>query len=78
MNNIEGYSNFNCVGEIIVNYPNTDKEDIYFKIEKVTNDEVDESTFFSFETNVTGLDKIKTPTFSVVLQNEEEELLVFS
>ena len=78
MNNIEGYSNFNCVGEIIVNYPNTNKEDIYLKIEKVTNDEIDESTFFSFETNVTGLDKIKTPTFSVVLQNEEEELLVFS
>ena len=67
-----GSLNFNNVGPIIINYPNINKENIYFKIDKIVNKEVDYFTFFNFETNITNIDKLKTSIFSLHLPNEEK------
>ena len=62
---------FNNVGKIKINYPDIIKEDIYFKIDKITNNEVDYSSFVSFETNITEIDKLKTSVFTLHLPNEK-------
>ena len=57
------FGNCGFVGDININYQNTNKEDIYFKVVDLINSNLEESSFIYFETNVTNLDKIKTAFF---------------
>ena len=57
------FGNCRFVGDININYQNTNKEDIYFKVVDLINPNLEESSFIYFETNVTNLDKIKTAFF---------------
>ena len=72
IDNFEGSVYFNYVGKIKINYKNINKEYIYFKINKLTYNEVEYSSFVSFEANVTNIEKIKTTTFDLRLTYEEK------
>ena len=67
-----GSFDFANVGPILINYVNLNKEIINFKIEKLAYSEVDTNTYANFETNITEMDKIKTPTFTLYLPNKEK------
>lgn len=48
------------VARININYVDVTKEDIYFKLVKLLDHEVDKGNFFVYETNVTNIDLVKT------------------
>ena len=76
IHNFLGSFDFGNVGPILINYVNLNKEIIPFKIERLIDSEVDSNTYANFETNITEIDKIKTPTFTLYLP-EKEKLTCF-
>ena len=62
---------FSYADEIKIKYPNVEKKDIYFKLNKFENKEVDYGSFYSVETNITDINKIKTDGFSIQFTEEE-------
>ena len=64
------YLRFKHIGSLTINYPNINKENIYFKIVNITNKEVGLATFVTFETNITDIDKIYTRMEPVQIDEE--------
>ena len=61
-----GYFSLHLVKPINISYQN-DKEDINFKLVKLTNNKIECESYITFETNVINMDKIKTNTFHLDL-----------
>ena len=72
-----GFNYLPFVRPINIIYPETKKEDIYFKIVKVVNNDIEDGSFVTFETNVTKLDKIKTLPFELNLPQNWQTNCVF-
>ena len=62
-----GFSMFQFVNPININYPNIAKEDIYLSLENIKENIVDSGTFITFETNIRTFPKIKTKFFPITL-----------
>lgn len=66
-----GYFNqFNLVKPIKINYPDIIKEDINLSLVNLTNKEIGNGGFITFETNITNMDKIKTGIFIIDLSDD--------
>ena len=65
------------VGIIKINYQNINKEDVYFKVNQLMNNNIEQGTYINFETNVTNIDKIKTTTFQLQFEAGKKQI-VFS
>ena len=72
-----GFNYLPFVRPMNIIYPETKKEDIYFKIVKVVNNDIEDGSFVTFETNVTKLDKIKTLPFELNLPQNWQTNCVF-
>jgi len=66
-----GYDYCSLVKAININYQNN-KEDIYFSLVKLANNKVETNSYITFETNVKNMDKIKTTSFDLILQDEKK------
>ena len=66
-----GYQYFPFVKAININYQNN-KEDINFSLVKLTNNKVEIGSYITFETNVKNMDKIKTTSFYLTLQDNKQ------
>ena len=66
-----GYQYFPFVKAININYQNN-KEDINFSLVKLTNNKVETGSYITFETNVKNMDKIKTTSFYLTLQDNKQ------
>ena len=66
-----GYQYLPLVKAININYQNN-KEDINFSLVKLTNNKVETGSYITFETNVKNMDKIKTTSFYLTLQDNKQ------
>ena len=66
-----GYQYFPFVKSININYQNN-QEDIHFSLVKLANNKVETNSYITFETNVKNMDKIKTTSFDLILQDEKK------
>ena len=68
-----GQLDFPFIDIININYPQIQKEDIYFKLEKNMQNPVDRKSYVTFSTNVTNIPKIQTGSIKKTIKNEETE-----
>ena len=71
LTNSEGLYMFNSVLNIIINYNNIEKKDIYIKITKLLTQFIEKNNFIVYETNITDINKITTDYFNLTTERND-------
>ena len=69
VNDIMGRVIFEFVSQIEIDYPDTQKENIYFNLVEIQENPIDLNSYVTFSTNITNIPKIHTKSFKVQLDS---------
>ena len=73
INDLIGQADLPFIDIININYPQIQKEDIYFKLEKNMQNPIDRKSYVTFSTNVTNVPKLHTGSIELTFKGQSTE-----
>ena len=64
---------FNSIDDIIINFDNIQKEDLFIGITKLLTNNINSNTFLAYETNITNISDIISDKFKLIFKSDEQE-----